>query len=174
MHRTGSRVRGAAETTLASNCPDLRILDFAPDDVYDWQPRHFDGGVHAHRPNSSTEADVTTVISSYREMNLSSWPQLSNDEADRLSKVLRKVYSLLPSGQTADIGLAGPPHLLTHLLHLSSTGFILPHVDNIEASAGTIVGISLGAERDLVLEDGENRIEIRLRAGSAYLQRWAA
>jgi alkylated DNA repair protein alkB family protein 7 len=115
------------------------------------------------------------VISSYREMNLSSWPKLPSDEQTaQLLDILKKMYSLLPSEPDADSSLTGPPHLLTHLLHLSSNGYILPHVDNIEASAGTIVGISLGAERTLVLEDGQDRIDVRLPTGSAYLQRFGA
>lgn len=37
-----------------------------------------------------------------------------------------------------------PNHLLMHLLHMSSEGQIFPHVDNIQASGQTIVGVSLG------------------------------
>jgi alkylated DNA repair protein alkB family protein 7 len=71
-----------------------------------------------------------------------------------------------------------PPHLLSHLLHLSSTGYILPHVDNVQASAGTILGLCLGSERDLVLTSTKaghegDQIRVRLPPGCAYVQRWA-
>lgn len=77
-----------------------------------------------------------------------------------------------------DNPLQTPAKLLSHLLHLSSTGYILPHVDNIEASAGTILGLCLGSERHLVLtstEAGceEHKIRVRLPPGCAYIQRCA-
>lgn len=77
---------------------------------------------------------------------------------------------------------------MTHLLHLAPKGEILPHVDNLDASGGTIVGICLGAERILRLKrksgqgagkvsgDGSNELDIVLPNGSVYVQRsvWSA
>jgi alkylated DNA repair protein alkB family protein 7 len=64
----------------------------------------------------------------------------------------------------------------SHVLHLAPTGIILPHIDNIEASGDTILGVSLGAPRIMTLkhkddanEDG--RIDILLESGSVYVQR---
>lgn len=98
---------------------------------------------------------------------------MSAGNTDNLANILTKVYSLMPSTTEPSTAepLANPSHLLTHLLHLSSKGYILPHVDNVEASAGSIVGISLGAERELVLEKNGEEIRMRLPAGSAYLQK---
>lgn len=119
---------------------------------------------------------ILPVISGYRETTLSSWPESASPS---LPGVLSKIYALLPpskGGATSQGSpLATPPHLLTHLLHLSSTGYILPHVDNLEASAGSILGVSLGARRELVLEYGEEgtaeEVRITLDPGSAYIQR---
>lgn len=106
-------------------------------------------------------------------MNLSSWLTPSAEEGpEGLLAVLKRVYSILPFSEPAQSTFTNPTHLLTHLLHLSSTGYILPHVDNIEASAGTIIGISLGAERTLLLERDADSIEVRLSSGSVYLQRY--
>lgn len=123
------------------------------------------------------------MISGYRETTLSAWPESPYYGTHDLQHILDKLYSLLPVHEGAS-GADAPPlgcpsHLLSHILHLSAKGYILPHVDNVEASAGTIAGISLGVERELVLRrNNENttarpRQEIRLRLppGSAYVQR---
>jgi alkylated DNA repair protein alkB family protein 7 len=47
---------------------------------------------------------------------------------------------------------AAPLQTTTHALHLSPTGKIDPHVDNVDASGSVIIGVSLGAERVLRLE----------------------
>lgn len=100
------------------------------------------------------------VIRHYREMHLSSWPE---DQDPGLSLVLARLRGLYP---TSDIQ--------THLLHLSSTGEILGHVDNIEASGTWILGVSLGASRVLRMESvsyPEDSFEVLLQSGSVYLQR---
>ena len=124
------------------------------------------------------------MISGYRETTLSAWPESPYYGTHDLQHILDKLYSLLPVHERAS-GADAPPlgcpsHLLSHILHLSANGYILPHVDNVEASAGTIAGISLGVERELVLQRNSEadtvsrRQEIRLRLppGSAYVQRY--
>ena len=134
---------------------------------------------------------ILSVISSYRESTLSTWPVFLKSELnDALAAILARVYALLPelpSGEAKSAADAQesptprdappstpPSHLLTHLLQLSSTGYILPHTDNIEASAGRILGVCLGAERELVLTHPErdgDEIRVRLPPGCAYMQR---
>ena len=119
----------------------------------------------------------------------------SATDTSLLAGTLDKMYSLLPSSSssvhlsTPSNSLDTPPHVVTHLLHLSSESCILPHVDNVQASAGTIVGICLGTTRELVLREktkgnrnadhitpsAATKAEIRLKLepGCAYLQRSA-
>ncbi|KAG8899128.1 hypothetical protein FRB99_006906 [Tulasnella sp. 403] len=101
------------------------------------------------------------VIRDYRESHISSWP-------DDVQPILGKVISLMPGA---------PPlsSVQTHVLHLSATGEILPHIDNVEASGNVILGISLGATRMLRLQHKELRdtresIDVRLESGSVYVQ----
>ena len=80
-----------------------------------------------------------------------------------LTSVLDKLYALCP---TDDV--------LTHLLHLSSRGEILPHVDNLSASGSWILGVSLGDERILRMKGTDNEgkeFSLALPSGSVYLQR---
>ena len=80
-----------------------------------------------------------------------------------------------------------PSGLITHLLHLAPEGEILGHVDNVDASGGSILGICLGADRILRLsnkvessasggsktspKDGMSGWDVLLRNGTMYLQR---
>lgn len=119
------------------------------------------------------------VISGYRESTLSEWMPFEAAEYNQtLASTLYRAYSLILHDANMDMHdpLKTPAKLLSHLLHLSSAGYILPHVDNIEASAGSILGLCLGSERYLVLtstEAGheEKSIRVRLPPGCAYLQR---
>jgi hypothetical protein len=45
----------------------------------------------------------------------------------------------------------GSSEVLTHLLHLASSGHIKHHVDNIEASGQTLLGACLGSSRVIEL-----------------------
>ncbi|KAG0705345.1 hypothetical protein DFH29DRAFT_293496 [Suillus ampliporus] len=93
-------------------------------------------------------------------MHLSSWPE---DENPGLSFILARLRGLYPTS-----------NIQTHLLHLSSVGEILRHVDNIEASGTWILGVSLGAARVLRMESTSNPedfFEVLLTSGSVYLQR---
>lgn len=100
-------------------------------------------------------------ITGFRERTVTSWPTSSEAETALLPSILKRLYDLLPNSPTA---FAIPPpysntpdqmaqpdfipvpnHLLLHLLHLSGqTGQIFPHVDNVNASGQTIIGVSLG------------------------------
>jgi len=94
-------------------------------------------------------------------MRLTSWPE---DGFVGLTSVLKRLYDLCPS-----------QNIQIHLLHLASRGFILPHIDNTDASGSWILGVSLGAQRLLRLESRDNALsELLLPSGSVYLQRYSS
>ena len=101
------------------------------------------------------------VIRSYREMRLTSWPE---PDLHGLTPVLARLQVLYPSQNTQ-----------THLLHLASSGEILPHIDNTSASGKWILGVSLGSTRTLRMESPSSAksesFDILLPSGSVYLQR---
>lgn len=99
------------------------------------------------------------VIHRFREIHLTAWPQ----DVPDLPHILDRLYSLLPSKIDTQ----------THLLHLASTGHILPHVDNLGASGAWIFGVSLGSERILRMQgpSSEDDFDVLLPSGSIYLQR---
>ncbi|KAG6334455.1 hypothetical protein ID866_4633 [Astraeus odoratus] len=101
------------------------------------------------------------VIRDYREMHLTSWRE---SEIPGLAQILNRLYTLCPSGNTQ-----------THILHLASTGEILPHTDNPNSSGTWILAVSLGATRVLHLEGTSAatppKIDVPLMSGSVYLQR---
>ncbi|WWC68404.1 uncharacterized protein I206_102330 [Kwoniella pini CBS 10737] len=112
-----------------------------------------------------------SVIHNYRETLLSSLPTSSSSN---LKSTLAKLYSLLPNLPPFDQQNIPPEGTITHLLHLSPKGEILPHVDNLEASGSVICGVSLGAERTLRLKMKDEEADgwdIKLTNGSVYLQR---
>ncbi|CAD6566153.1 MAG: hypothetical protein TREMPRED_002281 [Tremellales sp. Tagirdzhanova-0007] len=126
------------------------------------------------------EGHFDSVINHYRESLLSSFPPPSPSWPD-LIPLLNRAYALLPS--SPQITNQTPPReALTHLLHLAPKGEILPHVDNLDASGGIIVGICLGAERILRLKrksgqgggkengDGNKGWDVVLPNGSIYVQ----
>lgn len=130
-----------------------------------WSGAHFDG-----------------VISQYREMLVrpGNWPK----DSPVLTDALHKLYDLIPPATGAPAvdrtNPDPPPHVLLHLLHLSGEGEIRPHVDNLEASGGTIVSLSLGGERLLRFEktdqhggpgEGEpDKLEVLLEPGMVNIQ----
>ncbi|CAE6466300.1 unnamed protein product [Rhizoctonia solani] len=139
-------------------CPNYTWADiFGADVDYDFEEGHFDG-----------------VIRGYREVTVSSWPDASPPE---LPRILLRLYELIdPSNILPDPGLTTPPNIQTHILHLASTGVILPHVDNVEASGSVIAGISLGDTRILRLSQSTTNSEnasfdVLLESGSVYIQR---
>ncbi|KAI0780747.1 hypothetical protein BD413DRAFT_499818 [Trametes elegans] len=105
------------------------------------------------------EGHFDGVIRRYREMHVTSWPE----DMPEVPSILERLRSVHPDEDTQ-----------THILHLSSDGEILPHVDNLEASGSWILGISLGDERMLRLENPSSpgeRYELPLPSGSVYIQR---
>jgi alkylated DNA repair protein alkB homolog 7 len=91
-------------------------------------------------------------------MHVTAWP-----EDPQLSAVLDRIRSLCPT-----------PVTQTHLLHLGTEGEIFPHVDNVGASGSWILGVSLGCERILRMEnveDSTDSFDVLLPSGSVYLQK---
>ncbi|BGP20887.1 hypothetical protein JCM10213_003385 [Rhodosporidiobolus nylandii] len=141
---------------------------FMGEEAYAWEEGHFDG-----------------VIKRYREMLVRPGMWGAAGEEGELGAVLQKVYSLLPPPSSSASSSSGqsanpPPHLIMHLLHLSSAGAIHPHVDNVEAFGQTICGVSLGGERVMRfkrvseplagMEDGPDEFSVLVEKGSAYIQ----
>ncbi|KAG9006062.1 hypothetical protein FRB94_001043 [Tulasnella sp. JGI-2019a] len=118
---------------------------FLPEDCYEFSEAHFDDVIH-----------------DYRESHVSNWP-------DDLQQILSKVLTLIPPG---NLDLSS---VQSHVLHLAPSGVILPHIDNLEASGGTILGVSLGATRIMRLQhkdnvDGTEWVDVLLESGSVYVQ----
>ncbi|KAG8899038.1 hypothetical protein FRC00_001994 [Tulasnella sp. 408] len=101
------------------------------------------------------------VIHQYRESHVSAWPESART-------LLSKAGALMPGSPSLS-------SVQTHALHLASDGEILSHVDNVEASGKTILGISLGAARVLRLQpkgsgNPNECVDILLESGSVYVQ----
>ncbi|KAI0797628.1 hypothetical protein C8Q75DRAFT_11364 [Abortiporus biennis] len=106
-----------------------------------------------------SEGHYDGVIKRYREMHVSSWPE----GVPGLKEILDKIHAVHPTEPSQ-----------THLLHLASDGEIFPHVDNLGASGSWILGVSLGGERLLRVEnveDPSNTYELMLPSGSLYIQK---
>ncbi|KAF8558394.1 hypothetical protein OG21DRAFT_1455367 [Imleria badia] len=107
------------------------------------------------------EGHYDNVIRDYREMHLTSWPE---SKLPGLTPVLDRLRALYPSKNTQ-----------AHLLHLASSGEILPHIDNTSASGKWILGVSLGSTRTLRMKSQNSTesesFDIMLPSGSVYLQR---
>lgn len=105
------------------------------------------------------------------------------------SELARDLYydTVLPgreqsSSPDSDQPFEQPLQTSTHALHLAPEGYILPHVDNVDASGTVIIGVSLGAERILRLEEAEQEgrkvnivhrgWDVLLKTGSLYLQKY--
>lgn len=107
----------------------------------------------------------------------------SGSSASSTSPSTRTTLSSLPDPDASNPSgedwepFAAPLQTTTHALHLSPTGRIDPHVDNVDASGSVIIGVSLGAERILRLErkGAENESgagwEVLLKSGSVYVQK---
>lgn len=164
-YELGSSQGSYAEQQLALSGLFGRDDDYHFEEVSFWRPAlvclddnyrrvkgHFDG-----------------VIRDYREMTVSAWPDSSHSD---LASILLRLYKLVdPNNAPSDPGLLTPPNIQTHILHLASTGVILPHVDNVEASGGMIAGVSLGDTRVLRLSQGTDVVDVLLESGSVYIQR---
>ncbi|RPD66321.1 hypothetical protein L226DRAFT_609180 [Lentinus tigrinus ALCF2SS1-7] len=116
---------------------------FLPDEYYDFQ---------------EARGHFDGVIKRYREMHVTSWPE----DMPEVLPLLDRLKEIHLNQDTQ-----------THILHLASDGEILPHVDNVEASGKWILGVSLGDERTLRLDNASSgkRYEIALPSGSVYIQK---
>lgn len=153
---------------------------FLPDESYCFEDvRHF-YGCHIMPYRTSLfylQGHYDGVIKRFREMHVSSWPQ----DIPELLPLLDRLLTVHPPAETQ-----------THLLHLSSDGEILvrntpgtrvralsiarkPHVDNLGASGSWILGVCLGSDRVLRLENTENSsdsYELMLPSGCVYMQKY--
>lgn len=148
----------AAASTAASRRKRRKLLQtgsvtadgqgFLPEQLYDFEPGHFDGVIRKYREARITDAH---------------WHSLVATDAS-LDPVLAKLRAQLPPELAV--------HHQCHVLHLASDGEILPHIDNVKASGSCILGISLGSARVLRLENCDgHRYEVVLEPGSYYIQR---
>ncbi|OAV96390.1 hypothetical protein PTTG_04035 [Puccinia triticina 1-1 BBBD Race 1] len=154
MERPRARKRGGAQDQGGAKEGTSRFRDEVD---YSFEAGHFD-----------------QVISSYREMQVGqflSGPAVSSTTTDTsqtksLEHILARLQALLPESTR-------PP--LIHLLHLASNGKIDAHVDNVEASGSTIVGLSLGSTRVMRLGHQsapiDSHLKVLLPPGSVYVQR---
>lgn len=163
-HRARKRRRSfiGSHPTMA-NLPATESINslFLPDEVYEF--------IEVNRDTASWERDSLKlnlqghydgVIKNFRETHLTSWPE---EDYPALLPILKRLNTLIPEDETQ-----------THLLHLSTLGEILPHVDNLEASGSWIMGVSLGCPRVMRLENSEDKddsFDVLLPSGSVYIQR---
>ncbi|KAA1067313.1 hypothetical protein PGTUg99_032701 [Puccinia graminis f. sp. tritici] len=150
MERPRARRRGGAQRVGGTE-PTRETSRFRAEEEYSFEAGHFD-----------------QVISGYREMQLGQFvsPSDTTPTHQSLASILARLQALLPDAPR-------PP--LIHLLHLSSQGRIDPHVDNLEASGSTIVGLSLGSTRVMRLGHQAapilTHLKVLLPPGSVYIQR---
>ncbi|KAM0787137.1 hypothetical protein ACM66B_006388 [Microbotryomycetes sp. NB124-2] len=148
---------------------------FMDDKAYDFERGHFDKVITNYNEMLVREGTWSRVVEQ----------QAGSEDGQLLRKVLGKVYELLPDknrvATASEEGVDPPSHVLMHLLHLGANGSIKPHVDNKEAFASRIVGVSLGGERIMRLKrvddteskealEGPEQFDVLLRPGDAYVQ----
>jgi len=148
MERPRARPPAQANAPKPPNPPAMNR--FRAEEEYSFEPGHFD-----------------QVISGYREIQVSNFlSPPSRTTTHSLEPILARLQALLPTDTR-------PP--LLHLLHLSSHGKIDPHVDHLEASGSTILGLSLGSTRVMRLGHHSapihSHLKVLLPPGSVYLQR---
>lgn len=146
--------------TASKPSPALTTDLFLPDKFYEFEEVDLFEHHYSIFVERCVQEHFDGVIKGFREMHISSWPQ---EDFSSLSPLLHRLEMLLPNVNTE-----------THVLHLSSTGEIFPHVDNIEASGSWILGVSLGFPRVLKMEDCADTtrfFDVLLPSGSVYVQR---
>lgn len=154
---------------------------------------------------SGPQGHFDSVITKYRESLLTAFPNPSTIDAPTYPSILKRIYDLLPQSAGSELArdlyydkvlpdrtqieqsvsdqpFEQPLQTSTHALHLAPEGYILPHVDNVDASGTVIIGVSLGAERILRLEEASQEgrktnivhkgWDVLLKTGSLYLQRY--
>lgn len=160
-HRKRRKIFEATRAEKLSEHSCVNAL-FLPDQYYDFQK------VTCSNSNDFVAVVLTPydqghydgVITNYREMHVSAWPE----DQPRLSELLNRLR-LFHSEEPIQY----------HLLHLASDGEIHPHVDHLEAFGSWIVGVSLGSHRILRLEkeilDRKFVYDVILPSGSVYVQK---
>jgi alkylated DNA repair protein alkB family protein 7 len=135
--------------------------------AYEFQEGHFDGVIKQYREALVKEGSLPDLPG--RESPFGTSP-------DKLMERLEALFDGDEQGEEAG-------RRTLHVLHLGEEGSIQGHVDSQIAMGETIVGVSLGAERVLLLEkdrkeeeeEGEEGddgpIEVLLPSGSVYVQR---
>lgn len=143
-------------------------------DLYRWEQSHFDN-----------------VITSFREASIRSFSVPNQTPAEGVHDILNRLYQCLYQNSTSytraladdasnnvvndrleNDDLRVPNWLQSHILHLSDKGSIDPHVDNEEAMGQVIMGLSLGEERIVKLENDEyGSFTLKLPSGSVYIQK---
>ena len=90
-----------------------------------------DGGFLHESAYAFERSHLDGVIDGYRETTLREWP-----DDDELIPLLKRLYAFVDGEATPEDADPHrvPSRLLAHLLHLSSSGRIDPHVDNVDAS----------------------------------------
>lgn len=115
-----------------------------------------------------TQGHYDGVIRNYRETVVTSWGNQAGRPDEKLLEIVHKIKALLPSSNGSDIQM--------HALHLSASGEILSHVDNVNASGPHILGVSLGAARIMRMErkgrTSTEGFDVLLPSGTVYVQRF--
>ncbi|KAI0647232.1 hypothetical protein C8Q79DRAFT_614221 [Trametes meyenii] len=160
--RSRRRRRDYLRTAIPANdTSGLVQAQFLPDELYDFQEVNSLARLRM-RAYGFFQGHFDGVIKHYREMHVTSWPE----DMPELPPLLHRLRQIHPDQDTQ-----------THILHLASNGEILPHVDNVEASGSWILGVSLGDERVLRLENSsspEDYYQLSIPSGSVYIQRWVS
>ncbi|KAH8090958.1 hypothetical protein HD553DRAFT_21475 [Filobasidium floriforme] len=198
-------VEGNGSQAGTSNL-DLQAL-FEDPSVYGFEEGHFDSVITSYRESLLTafpEPSVIHPIVPYPAILKRVYGLLPASPGAELARGLYESLVLPVSGSTGSVisqsitrttpsstsnpnaynpsgedwePFAAPLQTTTHALHLSPTGRIDPHVDNVDASGSVIIGVSLGAERVLRLErngaesEGRDGWEVLLKSGSVYIQK---
>ena len=160
-HRKRRRFFEATHAEKLSERLDVNSL-FLPDQYYNFQQVtcRLDTNVVITVLTPLDQGHYDGVIKNYREMHVSAWPE----DQPRLSELLNRLRQFHPEEP-----------IQYHVLHLASNGEIHPHVDHLEAFGSWIVGVSLGSDRILRLENATlDRTlvhDVILPSGSVYVQK---
>jgi alkylated DNA repair protein alkB homolog 7 len=170
--------------SLLEKSKGSEIGEFFKEPGYVFEEGHFDNVIKGFRECTITSWDLKAPS------HISSKQPETLDLIDLRKKILERLYFLLPHQLTVSEDYLIPSSSIsTHLLHLRSDGYILPHRDDLSSCGDFIIGISLGDERTMKLrldkevvesyvgqvnDDGIWDLEIRvgLPNGSCYVQKF--